>query len=283
VAAHIQDAPEVGVLPDKATAPRIPAARGPNARVTPSSPASYAGGVRAAVSSAVSTLMDAVVTDDKYAGRRLLGLALILISLGIGAFAIARAAWDAIARHEREKDRRRRVEAAYAAAVPVASPAYPRVQERTPVGTGSVRSEQPGCSEEPAVPRQDESKGGGQPAGTRRSVGSSRFRGGSAGTTKPRSTNRRRKVVSEDQRVPDQSRGWQIGEGLRHSLEGMPLRPDAMDHVLAELKPRVEEELRSVALVERSRTLSEREHRQAGALRDLLALARENRNTERPV
>ena len=87
-------------------------------------------------------------------------------------------------------------------------------------------------------------------------------------------------MVGEDPRVPNQSRGWQIGEGLRHSLGGMPLRPDAMDHVLAELKPRVEEELRSAALVERSRTLSNREHRQASALRDLLALAQENREAE---
>lgn len=90
-------------------------------------------------------------------------------------------------------------------------------------------------------------------------------------------------MVSADQRVPDQSQGWRIGEGLRHSLEGMPLRPDAMDHVLAELEPLVEEELRSLSAVERSRTLSEREHRQAGALRDLLTLAQENRNIERPA
>ena len=81
-------------------------------------------------------------------------------------------------------------------------------------------------------------------------------------------------MVGEDPKVPDRRRGWQIGEGLRHSLEELPLRPDAVDDVLAELKPRVEEELRSVALVERRRTLSDCEHRQASALRDLLALAR---------
>jgi hypothetical protein len=63
----------------------------------------------------------------------------------------------------------------------------------------------------------------------------------------------------------------------------MPLRPDAIEDVLAELKPRVEKELRSVALVERIRTLSEREHRQVSALRDLLALARENPNIKRRV
>jgi hypothetical protein len=89
-------------------------------------------------------------------------------------------------------------------------------------------------------------------------------------------------VVSEDPRVPDRRRGWQIGEGLRHSLEELPLRPDALYDFLAELEPRVEEELRSAALVERRRTLSDREHRQASALRDLLALAQENRKAERP-
>jgi hypothetical protein len=93
--------------------------------------------------------------------------------------------------------------------------------------------------------------------------------------------NRRRKVVDEDPKVPDRRRGWQVGEELRHSLEELPLRPDALDDVLAELKPRVEEELRSAALVERRRTLSDREHRQANALRDLLALAQENRKAER--
>jgi hypothetical protein len=81
-------------------------------------------------------------------------------------------------------------------------------------------------------------------------------------------------VVDEDPKVPDR-RGWQIGEELRHSLEKLPLRPDALDDVLAELKPRVEDELRSLALVESRDPLSDREHRQASALRDLLALARE--------
>ena len=90
-------------------------------------------------------------------------------------------------------------------------------------------------------------------------------------------------MVDEDPKATDRRRGWQIGEGLRHSLEGLPLRPDALDDVLAELEPRVEDELRSAALVESRRTLSEREHRQASALRDLLALAQENRNTERPA
>jgi hypothetical protein len=54
-----------------------------------------------------------------------------------------------------------------------------------------------------------------------------------------------------------------------------------MDDVLAELKPQVEKELRSVSLVQRRRTLSDREHRQENALRDLLALARHDQNDKR--
>jgi DNA-directed RNA polymerase subunit F len=85
-------------------------------------------------------------------------------------------------------------------------------------------------------------------------------------------------VVDDNPKVPYQPRGWEIGEELRHSLEELPLlplRPDTMGEVLAELKPRVEEELRSLALAERREPLSDREHRQKSALRDLLVLARE--------
>ena len=92
-------------------------------------------------------------------------------------------------------------------------------------------------------------------------------------------------MVDEDPtKVPYQPRGWEIGEELRHSLEELPLlplRPDTMGEVLAELKPRVEEELRSLVLAEHREPLSDREHRQKSALRDLLVLARENPPAER--
>jgi hypothetical protein len=263
VAAHARDAREGGALPDEVPVAPVPAVGQLTAGATPSSPASYLNGVRAGVSSAVSTLIDVVVTEDRYAGRQLLGWALILISLGIGVFPIVRATRRAMARHEREKRRRRREVATYAAAAgPVAGPANPRAQE--------------------SPPAQDEGTGASPPEGPRRNaVGRSRSRGGSAVMRKPRRTNRRRKVVGENREVPDPGWEWQIGEGLRHSLGELPLRPDAMDDVLAELEPRVEKELRSVALVERRRTLSDREHRQANALRDLLALARHDHNDER--
>lgn len=275
VAAHARDAREGDSLPDEVPVAPVPAVGQLTADATPSSPASYLGGVRAAVSSAASTLMDAVVTDDRYAGRQLLGWALILISLGIGAFPIIRATWRAVARREREKRRRGRAAAYSAAAIPVAEPANTRVRERPPGETRSVRSE------DPAGPAHGGNAGGSSPVDLRRNTGMAGLRRGSAGSTRRRMMNRRRKVVDEDQGVPDSGRDWQVGEGLRHSLEELPLRPDAMDHVLAELKPRVEAELRSVALVERRRTLSDREHRQANALRDLLALARHDQNDKR--
>jgi hypothetical protein len=281
VAAHAPVAREGAALPEEAAAPHVPVVRRPAAGATPSSPVPYLGGVRARVSSAITTLMYAVVTDDKYAGRKLLGWALILISSGIGAFSILRAARLIIAEREREKDRLRRAQEAYAAAATlVASPTNPRTRERPPAGMGSVRSEGPGRSEEPAVPTQGEGKGA-SPAGTPRNAGRSRSRGSSALRTKHHRKNRRREVVGEDPRVPDRRRGWQIGAGLKHSIGELPLRPDAMEHALAELKPRVEEELRAVALVERRRTLSDREHHQANALRDLLALTRHGQKDKR--
>jgi len=277
VAAHARDAREGDALPDEVPVAPAPTVGQLTAGATPSSPASYLSDVRARVSSAASTLMDAVVADDRYAGRRLLGGALILISLGIAAFPIVLAAWRAKARRKRERDRRRRVDAAYAAAdaAPVAEPANTRARERTPGETRSVRSE------ELAGPAHGGNAGGSSPVNLRRNTGMAGLRRGSAGSTRRRMMNRRRKVVDENQRVPDSGRDWQVGEDLRHCLEELPLRPDAMDYVLAELKPRVEVELRSVALVERRRTLSDREHRQANALRDLLALARHDQNDKR--
>jgi hypothetical protein len=275
VAAHARDAREGGSLPDEVPVAPVPAVGQLTAGATPSSPASYLSGVRARVSSAASALMDAVVTDDRYAGRQLLGWALILISLGIAAFPIVRATRRSI-RREREKQRWRGRGVAYgAAAAPVALPANTRARE-TPLGeTRSVRSE------ELAGPTNGGNAGGSSPVDLRRNTGMAGPRRGSAGRTRRRMMNRRRKVVDENQGVPDSGRDWQVGEGLRHSLEELPLRPDAMDHVLAELKPLVEEELRSVALEERRRSLSDREHRQANALRDLLALARHDQNDKR--
>lgn len=245
VASHAFSAAERSILPHEAAVAPVPAVRSLAEGSVLSSPAAYLSGMGARVSSAASTLLDvvvtddSVVTDDRYARRQLLGLALLLMSLSIGAFPLIFAAWRAIARHK-----------------------------------------QHGQSEDPAGPAHGDSAGGSAggslPEGPRRNGGMPRLREGSAARTKPRKTNRRRKVVDDNSEVSDASRGWQIGEDLRRSLGGLPLRPDAMANVLAELKPQVEDEMRSLALVERRRPLSDREHRQESALRDLLALAQEN-------
>ena len=75
--------------------------------------------------------------------------------------------------------------------------------------------------------------------------------------------------------------GWEISESLRRSLESFPLHPGAARQALPELKLPVEGELRTLALLERRRHLSEREHRQESALRDLLVLIEETLGDER--
>ena len=70
---------------------------------------------------------------------------------------------------------------------------------------------------------------------------------------------------------PDAPGGWEIGAPLRRSLEGLPLRADALEGgALEDLRPLVEAELGKVGIVERRRRLSEDERRRASALRSLL-------------
>ncbi len=92
-------------------------------------------------------------------------------------------------------------------------------------------------------------------------------------------------MVGDNPRTPDVRRGWGISESLKRSLDGLPLQPGApMDQALAELRPQLVDELRSVAVLKRRRRLSDLEHRQASALQDLIALAQEeNPNGKRRV
>ena len=79
--------------------------------------------------------------------------------------------------------------------------------------------------------------------------------------------------MGHNPKVPDESREWKVGEPLRHSLESIPLQPSAQTpQALSELKPQIEVELGTLALLARGRHLSERERRQESALRNLLAL-----------
>ncbi len=70
---------------------------------------------------------------------------------------------------------------------------------------------------------------------------------------------------------PEAHHEWKIDESLRRSLERFPLQNGAHTRgALSELKSHVEEALKTLALVEQRRPLSDTEHRQANALRDLL-------------
>ena len=92
-------------------------------------------------------------------------------------------------------------------------------------------------------------------------------------------------MVGDNPKTPDTRRGWSISESLKRSLEDLPLQPGApMDQALAELRPQLVDELRSVAVLMRRRQLSDLEDRQASALQDLIALAqKETPNGERWV
>ena len=83
-------------------------------------------------------------------------------------------------------------------------------------------------------------------------------------------------MLDEGPESPGESQGWDVGESLRHSLGAFPLRLDVLPgRALAELRPQIEDELRTVARLERRRHLSAREHRQAKALRDLLTVIKD--------
>jgi hypothetical protein len=82
--------------------------------------------------------------------------------------------------------------------------------------------------------------------------------------------NRRQKMVGDIPKVPGVSDEWEVDEALRRSIEGLPLRLGTpMLTALSELKPHVEDALRTLALLQRRRLLSDYEHRQADTLREL--------------
>jgi hypothetical protein len=69
---------------------------------------------------------------------------------------------------------------------------------------------------------------------------------------------------------------WEVGEDLREALGTLLLRPGrGRDEHLAGLVPHLEEALGTLGRLERRRGLSDAERTRAGALRVLLAAARE--------
>lgn len=262
---------ENSTLPAQAVVSLVPAVRSLAAGGAPRQPASYLDAALAAVSSAASTLVGLVVTDERYAGRQLLGWALMATSLGIGAFSLA----VAMARRRRERGEPA-AGAEYAAGdSPSVGSANPPSQEDRAQTMMSAPSEGRERHEVSTVgpanggvgpPRVYRNEDAGMPSSGR----------GPARRAEPRRMNRRRKVGGENPNAPGARRGFEIGDPLRRSLEHCPLRLGApLDRVLAELRPQVEDELTYVELAGRSRRLSDRELSQAAALRDLLAVIRE--------
>jgi LysM domain len=299
-------------LPDGVAVAPVPVVGSLAAGSNPRSPVAYLSGTRAMILSAASALVEFAGVEDRYAGRQLLGGALILMSLG-GAFPIAsamlRAARRARVRREYDKSFYRSAGIAYAAA-PLGGSGNAHAEGK---GSEGPRSAAPEERERPPDSANsgnrsgalEEARGGARVAQIANSNRARLRRAGRRGSTRrrpPRGTKvsgarqvqargskcqsvNRRKMVGDNPKTPDARRGWGISESLRCSLEGLPLQPGApMDQTLAELMPQLVDELRSVAVLKRRRQLSDLEHRQASALQDLIALAQEeNPNDKRRV
>jgi hypothetical protein len=301
-------------LPDGVAVAPVPLVRSLAAVGNPRSPVAYLSGIRAVASSAASALVEFAGVEDRYAGRQLLGGALILISLGVGAFPVAsamlRAARRAKVRREHKKNLYRSTGVAYGAA-PFAGSGNAHAEEKRSEGPKSAAPEE---RERPPDSVNSGNRRGGALEEARRGARVAQIansnrarlrRTGRRGSTRrrpPRGTKvsgarqvqdrgserrrvNRRKMVGDNPKTPDARRGWGISESLKRSLEDLPLRPGApMDKALAELRPQLVAELRSAAVLKRRRRLSDLEHRQATALQDLIALAQEEKpNGQRRV
>jgi LysM domain len=262
-----------------------------------------------AAQTAAWALVEPLAPSGPQTPRRLIGLAMMLGFAGTGCVALALAA-ARVARRERRRERLSRAlredwyRQAYAAPTHAGpSPARKEpLSGRGPEEAASLSAAEPEGRQTPASGRsssswgtarsQDKANGhhtGAKPitkgkqkqsrlrrarlpgarsaAAPRRAARSSRR----AGKLAHRSTRIRRKIVAVHNKGPEAPGGWEIGAPLRRSLEGLPLRADALEGgALADLRPLVEAELDKVGAVERRRRLSEDERRRASALRSLL-------------
>ena len=86
----------------------------------------------------------------------------------------------------------------------------------------------------------------------------------------------RRHIVDTELPELDASQEWEIGEPLRRSIGSIPLQPGALEcDALSEVKSLAEDALATLALLERRRHLTDKEHHQARALRRFLATLEE--------
>jgi hypothetical protein len=291
-------------LPDGVAVAPVPLVSSLAAVGNPRSPMASLVGIRAVASSAASALVEFAGGEERYAGRQLLGGALILMSLGVGAFpvvsAMVRATRRARVRRKHEKSFYRSTGVAYAA-VPFAGSGNANAEERSE----ALRSAALGERERPPDSVNsgnrrgvlDKARRGARMAQIAHRNRARLRRAGGRGSTRrpPRGTTvsgarqvqdrgserrrvNRRKMVGDNPKTPDARRGWRISESLERFLEGLPLQPGApMDRALADLRPQLVDELKSVAVLKRRRQLSDLEHRQASALQDLIALAQEEK------
>jgi hypothetical protein len=85
--------------------------------------------------------------------------------------------------------------------------------------------------------------------------------------------------VGTKPRVPHPTQEWKIGELLANAMEAIPVQPGAPFHdAMLEVRPLAANALRSVAFLERHRSLSDKEQRQAHALQRFLATIEEVSN-----
>jgi hypothetical protein len=80
------------------------------------------------------------------------------------------------------------------------------------------------------------------------------------------------RIVGTEPRVLDPTQEWKIGEPLANALKAIAVQPGApLGDALLEVKPLAANALRSVAFLERHRSLSDKEQLQAHALQSFLA------------
>src|SRR5215211_1403079 len=212
-----------------------------------------------------SALEQFFALDGPYAERRLLGLGIMLVSLLIGAATLARVAWQVV---DRRRHRRRWYPQAYGRAY------APPLMDFRASSSGPPSESLP---EEAASAAPSEEYRRPFAVIDHRPRRAWRLPGGDWGQKDHAlMLNRRRQaVVGVNPNVPEErNEEWEIDEPLRRALESLPLQPGApMLQAVTGLKPHVEEALKSLALLEHRRSLSEYEHRQADTLRGLLASA----------
>jgi hypothetical protein len=88
----------------------------------------------------------------------------------------------------------------------------------------------------------------------------------------------RRKEIDVDTgpKGAEANRELEIGELLRRSIASLPLQPGTCErYALSEVKPLAEAALATMTALERRRRLTDKEHRQAGALQRMLAALKE--------